>query len=429
MILIYCYKKIINIKIEICKMTLMVILLANYQNIYHLVMGILENRYGENNADYIIRLLIIFQFFIFFIYIVYQYVSFYKNNGESLLLLGLSNNSILLLFCCTHISYFFMQVLLNTILVEAIPELNILSIISGIMNAFLILELGLLFARSLFYKYLDILLCLGAIGIGGLFYSGNFNYLGVYDFLTSSKISTLLYENYWYITFEKAVVFLILLIFLIYFNRGKCWDLERKKIILKKGGFISDLWHILGHRLIWKKNYLFLYRDIDFIVWKIFSSFFLLLGFITLKGEYIMVIISVVVCFITSTYLLSSYNLERNCYFIYYMSQFSYDNALKGQILGSFILIGDNIILLALFMRENLMYFISIMAYIFYISTYINNALYALFPREFSKIHYLKVLIEMHVPGFNIIQLVRNYNKGKENWCGFSCEYKEYFRD
>lgn len=174
----------------------MVILLVNYHNIYHFVIGNLENRYGGNNAEYIIRILIIFQLFIFFVYIVGQYVCFYKNNGESLLLLGLSNNNILVLFFCTHINYFLIQVLFNAILIDEALTLNCLTIISGMMNAFIMLVLGIFFAYSLFYKYLVFFLCAGAIGIGGLLHSENFNYLEACDFLIHNKIFILLYENF-----------------------------------------------------------------------------------------------------------------------------------------------------------------------------------------------------------------------------------------
>ena len=92
-------------------------------------------------------------------------------------------------------------------------------------------------------------------------------------------------------------------------------------------------------------------------------------------------------------------------------------------------MIGDNLFAVMLVSRTDLLCFLGIFVLCAVLSVYINMAVYSRYPEKLTKLSFAKIILEMHIPLFDLIQAVRYYISGKENWSGMRDGRREYFRD
>ena len=88
-------------------------------------------------------------------------------------------------------------------------------------------------------------------------------------------LSRFLFSQYHNFTFGKLAAALPLCALLLYLSGTRYPGTDQPEHAGKSANLAGDLWHRFGGRLIWKKNYLYLYRNADFVIWKLFSSFLL----------------------------------------------------------------------------------------------------------------------------------------------------------
>ena len=103
-----------------------------------------------------------------------------------------------------------------------------------------------------------------------------------------------------------------------------------------------------------------------------------------------MLLLIYVLCLAAASYLPDSCQLESECRFIYLTSDRTYPEMLRGQIAGGTLLIGDNVLLILLFMRADPLSFLCALGSVLFLSVYLTNALCSGYPEHVSKISFIK---------------------------------------
>lgn len=106
--------------------------------------------------------------------------------------------------------------------------------------------------------------------------------------------------------------------------------------------------HWLNGHLVYGKNYIWMYRNKDFVLWKIFSAIIFIVFCCTESGSSILFLLAYGICLISSLYFKDIYNFETTLLLPYYMSNYAYTSLFRDQILSGFFLLGDNIFLIVL---------------------------------------------------------------------------------
>ena len=129
-----------------------------------------------------------------------------------------------------------------------------------------------------------------------------------------------------------------------------------------------------------------------------------------------MLLLIYVLCLAAASYLPDSCQLEAECRFIYLTSDRTYPEMLRGQIAGGTLLIGDNVLLILLFMRADPLSFLCALGSVLFLSAYLTNALCSGYPEHVSKISFIKAIAVMHIPLYSLIKALRDYRRGRDNW-------------
>lgn len=424
------YKKLFVKKGEIIRCFIMIIILVCYNPVSELFANFISIRYGEKNVDYLVRILLLVQIVISFIFLSHRFRTFGRRSVQSLLLLGMSNRKILLIFCLTHISFILVQICFNFIFFYDLTSNSIQIFLSGICNAVLIMCFVILLAQSPLFNYLKLFLGIGiAAGLLVFSYLQNMNYENAYRLIMDHPLSDSIYKFCMCFSYHK-IAFTVILCFLInHLFAKRSLVIDSVEAMNKKVNIIGDIEHRIGKNLIWKKNYLVLYRNFDFVIWKIFSSCCLIFCyFVALKGIPFIIVLYIV-CLIASTYLLNCYDVERTIAFIYYMAHYSYSSLIKKQMAGGVLIIADNLILLLVIFRVNILYIIWVLGIATFFSAYLTSSLYAAYPNSADRISFMKIMLNMNIPVLNCIKLAEHYKHGKKNWGEIAHGKKQYFRD
>ena len=411
-----CYKKMVNPKTEAAKLILFLSLTAFSGRIHDFLHSALAERYGGLNADYILRLLALLQLILILIYACRRFLLFCRKNCDSLLLLGIAGHRIPGLFFLANLPLFCLEIFLTAVLKPDFSGIGWSVILSGILNTFLILFGAILLMQSPLYKCRIFLPGAATIGAGGLLYASSLNYQSAYALLMQHPLSRFLFSQYHNFTFGKLAAALSLCALLLYLSGTRYPGTDQPEHAGKSANLAGDLWHRFGGRLIWKKNYLYLYRNADFVIWKLFSSFLLLIAWQSMGGTAPMLLLIYVLCLAAASYLPDSCQLESECRFIYLTSDRTYPEMLRGQIAGGTLLIGDNVLLILLFMRADPLSFLCALGSVLFLSAYLTNALCSGYPEHVSKISFIKAIAVMHIPLYSLIKALRDYRRGRDNW-------------
>lgn len=129
-----------------------------------------------------------------------------------------------------------------------------------------------------------------------------------------------------------------------------------------------------------------------------------------------MLLLIYVLCLAAASYLPDSCQLESECRFIYLTSDRTYPEMLRGQIAGGTLLIGDNVLLILLFMRADPLSFLCALGSVLFLSAYLTNALCSGYPEHVSKMSFIKAIAVMHIPLYSLIKALRDYRRGRDNW-------------
>ena len=306
-----CYKNMVNPKTEAAKLILFLSLTAFSGSIHDFLHSALAERYGGLNADYILRLLALLQLILILIYACRRFLLFCRKNCDSLLLLGIAGHRIPGLFFLANLPLFCLEIFLTAVLKPDFSGIGWSVILSGILNTFLILFGATLLMQSPLYKCRIFLLGAATIGAGGLLYASSLNYQSAYALLMQHPLSRFLFSQYHNFTLGKLAAALSLCALLLYLSGTRYPGTDQPEHAGKSANLAGDLWHRFGGRLIWKKNYLYLYRNADFVIWKLFSSFLLLIAWQSMGGTVPMLLLIYVLCLAAASYLPDSCQLEE----------------------------------------------------------------------------------------------------------------------
>lgn len=411
---------------EITKGVICVLLLCSSGKVSNaLVVGI-EKRYGAHHIDYFMRIMIIISFVALLVLGVKMLSSYIRKNTESLVLLGLSDKKILLLFFIKHYELLF-AVLYIGILVGCFLKMNIVAMIlihglHAIVVSGLIVGLYVLSRYSWSRWLLYVLVVIGAI----LFALGMVNYENAYKFLMSGFADVLFDKIYLYDVLSKGLLLVLSLVVSWHEikKNGLMVETDKKKQI--SDSRFGDYWHNMGKRFSFRKEYLWIYRDKDFLVWKIFAT--VIYTFICAQTDDMLelIICGYVISLITTSYLLNIYQMDRKHLITYYLSDYSFCDLLKDHVKSGIAIMGDTLLAISLFFcLRSIRYFVVLMVLVFimyWISGYMYTMLYAKYNRRVYWLDYIVILIGMHIPIWNIRSWYVNYNRGNENWSKLSYE-------
>lgn len=111
------------------------------------------------------------------------------------------------------------------------------------------------------------------------------------------------------------------------------------------------------------------------------------------------------------------------------MAHYSYSSFIRKQMTGGVLVIADNLILLLLIFRMDILYIVWILGVALFLSAYITNSLYAAYPDSMDKISFIKIMLNVNIPLLNCTKLVEHYKRGKKNWSEIANGKKHYSGD
>lgn len=419
------YHILINRKSQIAKYVFFLILFGTYPIIYRTACHFLYNRYDYDSILYIGRLLFITLICILLVYVRFAFLNFVKRDWESLVLLGLNFLQRFILFSITHLEIFLLQVYFGMMIAQ-IQGMNIgLSIAVNVINAFLIDLLGIWISLHAHSKSLTFL-AFAAIGLLGILVgTRKLSFKAVNTIVMSDIVTGLLFSDHVISIAVRVILSMCLLLFFSYRYRTICVGKIISKTRAARIRITGELYR-LSRRWVHGKNYAWMYRSKDFILWKIFSTLLFIVFCLAGANNIVLFLLAYGICLISSLYLKDIYHFEAALWEPYYMSNYAYTCLLRDLILNGFFLLGDNVFLVVflncLFHPESIMILPVLALAVLFVTGFVINHLFAKYP---AKQYYLSIcvaLIQSHLPILNLYFLYQNIEKGKKNWEEFHDE-------
>lgn len=415
------YMSTINGKLELLKGILCVFLLFANNTIYIYLNRFLQGRYSDNAVVYIMKLSTFIMVFVIIIYGIVSWFKYIAKNGESLILLGVPNEEVLFLYCMQRFELLFAVFFCGAFWREYYQISIGRSIIANGLNGCLFLLVLILACFISQYKPVRIILYICAAGFTVLFALEKVNYENAYKLLMWEKFDTACINVFYKMTILK-ILLLLLLLFIIR------QLLKYQGIMPKSGGrknnyknnMFGDLLHKMGNHSSFRIKYLWLYRNKEFLLWKISSTLF----FIVFCGLYETVTVKVlagyVIGLLSADYLAELYRFERKQTLIYCMSEYSFNDLLKAHVKSGMLIIGDNVFAVLLcngIVDAKVFGAVLVLLFAFFMmGAFLSTLLYRKYPHQLYGTNFILLLIIMHIPVLNVGIWAVNYVKGKENW-------------
>ncbi len=430
------YSALINPKWEICKGMFFVFLLCLYHRIYNLLYNILDGKFDDSDIFYVDRILFIVLICVMLVYLRAKFLKFVRKDWDSLILLGCSYFQRFLLFFLTNYYVLILLIYLGTMIFK-IQKLTVgLSISVNVLNAILIFFLSVLSCVIFHAKLLKHSVCVLAGAMGIMVGTKKISFHNVYLIIMSDKVSQLLFSANILSVLIKIILCICLLFVLIYKCKNSGIDVSITESHSVKTNVTGDFTHWLSKNYLYFKNYFWIYRNTDFILWKIFSTIILVFICCTELGSFVIFLIAYGICLISSLYFADSYNLERRLFLHYYMSDYPYKKILSDFTKGGFFILGDNILIILLIRcivePRNIIILPLIIITIFFISIFVNSHLFAKYPLKQYYVNICLILLKLHVPVFHFYFLYKCIRNGERNWENMdyehdrSIDYRQY---
>lgn len=367
------------------------------------------------------RISIVLCIFILLTYGIVSLSMFINKNGESLLLLGVTDKEILglfflqqieLLLGIVYIGIFFSFYFQNN------TGINVLANVFNVCLYILFVIVGYFAGRC---RFVRILFCMCMLIFSIFFALEKVNYESAYKLV----MSKLFYNTF--VSFIYESIFLKVLMLFLLFLITKC-VLNSQGVLVesydtggKRHNFIGDLLHRMGKYSSFRKNYFWIYRNKQFILWKICSAIF----FIVFCGQIdnnieAMFLAGYLIGLINISYLVDIYHYECRQVVIYHMSDYTFFTLIKSHVKSGVAIIGDNIFLILLinfiWNKNSFVVFLALYMLFVFMNIFINAGLYRKYPMKVYQMDFIVLLIEMHIPVLNVMILHHNYCLGKEKW-------------
>lgn len=419
---------LINKKHEFIKLIFFFLLSILYFPLYNLFRYLLYSTFSETNAAYLIRIFLIVASSLLIIYTFFKFKSFFKKNTESLILLGTSASYCLIIFLSTNYEILFFQTYIGTLLCQ-IHGMSFQSCLAvNILNSIFVYSIGIFLALKSNSKLLKIFLIIFACILGVQFGTGNITYKNIYKFVMSENLKRLLFSNNYFLLSIKFLVIVFLSPIIVCLYKKTDVDSLSNISAFFKLNIISDIHHKLNPYFICETHNLRIYRNTDFVMWKIFSSILLIFIYCITSNYLILLSFSYMICLITAFYFKDIYNFERKLLPLYFMSNYAYKKIICNFFVTGVYILGDNIFLILLIRIFFNLAFLPILPivilFILFISFYVNSSLFVKYPQKQNNFNIFKILLIMHLPILNVFVLLRNLKQGKNNWENLVYEHK-----
>lgn len=409
-------------RFRLAKFVFFVILSGLYPVIYRAACHFLYSRYAYGSALYIGRLLFFLLIGILVVYVRFVFLVFVKEEWESLVLLGLDFPQRFILFSVTHYEVFFLQVYLGTMLARVQGMGMGPSIAVNIFNAVLLDLLGIWISlhthsKPLFFFAFAIM---GVLGI--LVGTGKLTFEAGYAIVMSDTVTGLWFSGRMTSVAIRGMISLCLLLYYSHRYRNICVD----KIIARNRSdrmrITGELNHWLNRHLVYGKNYAWMYRNKDFILWKIFSTLLLAVFCHAAAGTIVLFLLAHGICLISALYLKDIYHFEATLWEPYFMSDYAYTDLMRDLILSGFFLLGDTPLLVVsiacFFHPQNIIILPVLVLAILFVTGFVISHLFVKYPARQDYLSICVALVRSHLPILNLYFLYKNMERGKKNWEG-----------
>lgn len=410
------YSIIINKKWETIKCALFLFLICLYNPIFNL----LNQKSSGSDVIYISRILFIALICILLIYTKTVFLKFTNRNWESLILLGISYPQYFALFFLANYNILILQVYFGTMLFHTQKmDIGPAAFVNIIIAVLLYLSgiLASLISHSKTLK-IGIIILAGVLGI--LISTKQITFQAIYAVIMSKMATEILFSTNFSSILIKFLLAICLLFALIYKCKNAGIEISFSKKYAGKTNMLGDLIHKLSKKSLFLKNYLWIYKNKDFILWKIFTTIFFSVICYTAASNFSVFFIAYGICLVTSFYFCDIYNFERTLLLHYFMSDYSYAKLFFDLMKSGLFILGDNILVLLLircFIHPNSILVLPIIIIlILSICIFANSQLFMKYPLTQYHISICFILIKFHIPILNLYLLYKSMREGKANW-------------
>lgn len=415
------YASLADWKIEILKGIIFAVLLLYNNSIYDFLNSILQGKYNDTDAVYIMKLATMIILFATLIYGVINIWKYINKNGESLLLLGVPNREVFFLYCIQRYEVLFLVFFLIFFWREYYQIGLLKAVLAAIINGCILLSLTIVSCFVKRYKIVQVIICSCMVVFSILFALGEVNYENAYKLIMSEKFDL----GFLNIIYEALLLkMLLLFLFLVTIRHLiKCQGIIDESDNRKgcyRNNFMGDLLHKMGKHSSFRFQYLWLYRDKEFLMWKICSTVFFIVCCEQSETIIVKIIVGYVIGLISASYFANIYHFERKQVLVYYMSEYTFWDLIKDHVKSGIIIIGDNIFIVLLLNSiqniEALAVVLLLFLIFFVMVMFLSTVLYAKYPRKIYQLDFIFLMTIMHFPILNLGVLVVSYVRGKENW-------------
>lgn len=408
----------VNRRVEIFKGLLGVLLICSWKRIYDFGYMRFCSAYSVDNIEYIMRITATISLLLIISYGVSVFRTFLKKNSESLLLLGRTNYEIGVLFFLKHYEITFVSGYIYSMLAKYYEVSVVKGIFIGMLNTCIIGVLIIFCGFIINYKIVQkiVYMLIGVMGF--LCICGKLNYNSIYGIMMSDQAEIFIKGFYMGNVAIKIPIFILFCLITYKMINIHGMIIESDRGMLNRSNLCGDFFHkkIFATR----KNYFWIYRDADFVIWKVFSTVIYAVLCIQSKDIITMILSGYIICVVTSSYFLNIYLFERKQGILYYMSNYTFADLLRTNMGADIAIIGDNIfviLLLAGICNKLCIVVLPVMfVMVIFIVLFINVAFYGKYPRKLFLLDYIVIIIKMNIPILNLWIMFRNYTVGKENW-------------
>lgn len=413
------YAKLVNKRLEFIKVIILILLLCNVNRSTRFFTSCLAARYSALSIDYMLRLFSMTEIILLTCFIVIRLSGFLKRNLESLLLLGLSNGQILLEFLWTTGDMLLLQAILGGLTAEYYGIGFSRYCLSNFISAAAVISISIILYQAI-QKHRNVIILMMAAMAAGVAGLGTISYQTMYEILMSEKADWWYRSLYLDITAIKLLFTVILMIAAAFVCVYNGFQAQVKRHHIWCSDRLGDFIHKSGKLCASRKNYFWMYRSLDFIFWKVCSTFFLLLCCWMVESNAAIVCATYGICLVTSFYLRDIYEFERGNRLIYAMSAYTYKNLLKDHFINGVTLCQDSIfpilLLRCIYRTDGFVVLGAVLILNIAVSIFINIHLYADYPQKQSIGTVFLIMLRIHIPFFNMMMLYQSYRHGREHW-------------
>lgn len=415
-------------KTESIKCICFVLITCGYHFVYRLIYTILNDLAGAPYVCYASRLFMIVLLFCTVGYFRIRFLQFYKKNWESLILLGCSNLTCLLLFFLTKYDVLFLFMYFSAVVFQ-INQMNWgVTIAVSILNTLLIAMFAALSCVMRFSKKLNYVWIFLSGFLGYFLAAKKISFPVVSSILESNVVTQIIFSDYILAAILKFFLICSIMLLIKIYMKNKGVDLHIEKVCTKRKIQIGDFIHKRNPKLSHMKNYVWLYKDKDFLLWKIFSTVLWISVCCITTRKIPLFFFSYGISLVSSCYFIKIYHFERTLLFDYYMSNYSYFQMNRDLLVSGFCVLGDNIFLVLMiscFFRPDNLVLLSGMILVFsFMTLFINNCFMMRYPMRQRYINLFFILIALQIPILNIWILGKSIRAGKMNWENMNYESK-----